>query len=190
MNYFGNLYIVLFHPDDMTLLKNGPSERRKFLDIMISQLKSGYIFSLNQYMKTLEQRNIYLRQIKYENKSEQMLDIWDEKLAEHAQKVWEYRNAFIKKIKEKINLFHMNITQQKEMINIEYYSSCQKKENYIEKLKKNRNLDISRGFTSVGIHRDDFELFINGEPIQIYRITRSTKNSNHLVKTFRIRDYI
>ena len=52
----------------MTLLKNGPAERRKFLDIMISQLKSGYVFALNQYMKTLEQRNMYLRQIKFENK--------------------------------------------------------------------------------------------------------------------------
>lgn len=147
MNFFGNLYVVLFHPDDMTLLKNGPAERRKFLDIMISQLKVGYVFALNQYMKTLEQRNMYLRQIKFENKPIGMLEIWDEKLAEYGQKVWEYRNEFMEKIKERINRFHMPMTQEKEKISIHYQSSCKNKQEYLEALQKNRSADIAKGFT-------------------------------------------
>lgn len=147
MNFYGNLYIVLFHPDDMTLLKNGPSERRKFLDIMISQLKSGYVFALNQYMKTLEQRNIYLRQIKYENKPASMLDIWDENLAEYGTKVYEYRNEFIEKIKEKINKFHTPITEGKEEISIKYNSNCKNKNEFLENLRNSRSIDIQKGYT-------------------------------------------
>lgn len=147
MSYFGNIYIVLFNPDDMALLKNGPIERRKFLDIMISQLKTNYVFVLNQYMKTLEQRNTYLRQIKFENKPVNMLDIWDEKLAEYGFKVWIYRNEFIEKIKDRINKFHMAMTEEKEKISIEYKSSLKNKEQYIEILKNNRNIDIQKGYT-------------------------------------------
>lgn len=131
----------------MALLKNGPIERRKFLDIMISQLKTNYVFVLNQYMKTLEQRNTYLRQIKFEKKPANMLDIWDEKLAEYGFKVWVYRNEFIEKIKDRINKFHMAMTEEKEKISIEYKSSLKNKEQYIEILKNNRNIDIQKGYT-------------------------------------------
>ena len=78
----GNIYVVLFAPDDITILKNEPSKRRRFLNIMISQLRPAYVHALNQYNKILEQRNTYLKQIKFNNKSEEMLDIWDEQLVE------------------------------------------------------------------------------------------------------------
>lgn len=133
----------------MTLLKSGPAERRKFLDIMISQLKSGYVFALNQYMKTLEQRNMYLRQIKYDGKPQAMLEIWDEKLAEYGQKVWAYRNEFMEKIKERINRFHMPMTEEKEKVTIQYESNCKHKNEYIEQLRKNRSVDISKGYTTL-----------------------------------------
>ncbi len=149
MNFFGNLYIVLFNPDDMSLLKNGPYERRKFLDIMISQLKSGYVYNLNQYMKTLEQRNTYLRQIKFENKPEEMLDIWDEKIIEYGEKVYEYRKLFIEKLKEKVNKFHSPITEGKEELSIEYISNLENKAIFKTKLKDNRQLDIKKGYTSL-----------------------------------------
>ena len=145
----GNLYIVLFNPDNMSLLKDGPSERRKFLDIMISQLKAGYVFNLNQYMKVLEQRNIYLNQIRLENKSEEMLEIWDEKLAEYGQKVYEYRNEYIDKIKEKINKFHEVITDEKEKISIKYISQLKDIEDFKNKLKENRKIDVKKGFTGI-----------------------------------------
>jgi len=164
----GNIYIVLFNPDDMSLLKNGPAQRRKFLDIMISQLKSGYVYNLNQYMKTLEQRNTYLRQIKYENKDESILDIWDEKLAEYGQKVYEYRNEYIEKIKEKINIFHEQITSGKEKLSIKYISNMKNKDDFLNKMKETRNIDIQKGFTNLGIHRDDFEIEINKKSASIY----------------------
>ena len=95
----GNINIVIFTPDDINILKDGPQKRRKFLDIMISQLRPNYMHVLSNYSKTLEQRNNYLRQIKQENKNPELLDIWDEKLADYAQKIYLYRNEFIEKIK-------------------------------------------------------------------------------------------
>ena len=80
----GNINIVLFTPDDIDIFKEGPSRRRKILDVMISQLRPNYLYNLNMYNKVLEQRNNYLKQIKFENKPESMLDIWEEKLADYA----------------------------------------------------------------------------------------------------------
>ena len=168
MNFYGNLYVVLFSPDDMILLKGGPEERRKFLDIMISQLKAGYVFALNQYMKALKERNIYLKQIKYESKDSSLLDVWDESLAEYGIEVYKYRNEFINKLKEKVNKFHSPITGDVEEISIKYNSNCINKEKFLSNLRKNRQIDISRGFTGIGIHHDDFEIKINDKSVLVY----------------------
>ena len=134
----GNLNLVIFTPDDIQILKNGPDKRRRFLDMMIGQLRPNYVYNLNNYLKVLEQRNNYLRQIKEENKPEEMLEIWDEKLAEYAQIICNYRIEFNEKHK------------------------------YLEILKQRRKLDIIKGFSTKGIHRDDFQVFINDKEIGIY----------------------
>ena len=164
----GNINIVIFTPDDIDILKGGPQNRRKFLDVMISQLKPNYMHVLNLYLKTMEQRNNYLRQIKLENKNENMLDIWDEKLVEYGIKIYEYRNEFINKIKEKISDIHSKITSNKEQIKIEYISNCVDREEYLNILKVRRKLDIIKGYTTKGIHRDDFIIYINDNPVNVY----------------------
>ena len=78
---------------------------------MIGQLKPAYVYNLNMYLKYLEQRNNYLKQIKTENKSDEMLEIWNEKLAEYAEKVYNYRIKFVNQIKEKINPRYESITR-------------------------------------------------------------------------------
>ncbi len=162
----GNINIVIFTPDDIQILKNGPSERRRFLDMMIGQLRPNYVYNLNNYLKTLDQRNNYLKQIKEENKPEEMLEIWDEKLAEYALNICNYRIEFIQKIKNKIAEIHSKITE--ETINIEYITECSNKESYLNLLRQRRKLDIIKGFTTKGIHRDDFKTYINGKEIEIY----------------------
>ena len=164
----GNINIVIFTPDDINILKGGPQNRRRFLDIMISQLKPNYMYAINLYLKVLEQRNNYLRQIREEKKDENLLDIWDENLAEYAQTIYKYRKEYINKIKEKIQKVHSEITNNKEEIEIEYLSECETKENYLKLLKERRKLDIIKGFTTKGIHRDDFTININKKPIDIY----------------------
>lgn len=164
----GNINIVMFSPDDIEILKSGPAKRRRFLNILISQLRPKYVYCLNMYLKTLEQRNSYLRQIKLENKPKEILEIWDEKLAEYAEYIYNYRNEFIEKIKNKINKIHNEITDNKEEIKIKYITDCENKERYLQELKKSMEQDIQKGYTTKGIHRDDFYVFINGKQVNIY----------------------
>ena len=162
----GKNYIVLFTPEDISILKNEPSKRRRFLNIMISQLRPMYVHLLNQYNKTIEQRNIYLKQIKYDGKTISNLDIWDEQIVELGTKIYEYRKEFIEKINEKIFDIHLKTTENKEQIKVKYISNIGT--NYLESLKKNKNSDIQKGYTQIGIHRDDFEIYINDSPVSIY----------------------
>lgn len=164
----GNVNIVIFTPEDINILKDGPAGRRRFLDMMIGQLRPNYVYNLNMFLKTIEQRNNYLRQIREENKPEEMLEIWDEKLAEYAGIIFNYRNEFIKKIIQKINKIHSEITENKEKLEIEYISNCENKENYLKLLKERRKLDIIKGFTTKGIHRDDFMIYINEKEVGTY----------------------
>lgn len=165
----GNINIVMFSPDDIEILKSGPAKRRRFLNILISQLRPQYVYYLNMYIKTIEQRNNYLRQIKeLNNPTKEMLKIWDEKLAEYASYVFNYRNEFVEKIKDKILSIHKNITQEKEEIKIKYISDCLNKEKYIEELEKNWEQDILRRYTTKGVHRDDIYIYINGKQVNIY----------------------
>ena len=162
----GKNYIVLFTPEDIGILKNEPSKRRRFLNIMISQLRPIYVHMLSEYNKLIEQRNTYLKQIKFEGKPEENLEIWDEQIVKLGTKIYEYRKEFIEKINKKIHDIHLKTTENKEIIRIKYVSNIEK--NYLECLKKNRKSDIQKGYTGVGIHRDDFEIYINGNLVSIY----------------------
>ena len=162
----GKNYVVLFTPEDISILKNEPSKRRRFLNIMISQLRPKYVHLVNEYNKIIEQRNTYLKQIKFENKSEDILDIWDEELYNIGIKIYEYRKEFIEKINSKIKDIHLKTTENKEEIEIKYITNVDK--DFLEKIKRQRKIDIAKGYTSIGIHRDDFETYINKKNISIY----------------------
>lgn len=164
----GKINIVIFTPDDINILKSGPAQRRRFLDIFISQLRPNYVYCLNLYLKALEQKNNYLKQIKFENKSEDFLDIWDEKLADYAERVFKYRFEFIEKLKNKIKDVHSIITENNENIEIEYVTDFTNKNEFLNKLKNNRKLDISKGYSGKGVHRDDFNIYINDNLVNIY----------------------
>ena len=164
----GTINVVLFSPDDINILKEGPSKRRKFLDMMIGQIRPKYIYTLSNYLKILEERNNYLKQININNHDENLLEIWDEKLSEYGELVYLYRKEFINKIEKIIKNIHNEITEDKEKIEIKYVSDYENKEKFIEKIRKNRSKDIYKGYTTVGIQRDDFIININGEPLNIY----------------------
>ena len=164
----GNIYIVLFTPDDINILKNGPSKRRRFLDIMISQLRPKYIYSLNQYNRIISQRNAYLKQIRFSDVNNNLLDIWDENLSIYGEKIHNYREEFIKKITNNINYIHGNITNKNEKIDIQYIYNFKDKKDFLDKLKYNRKLDIKTGITNAGIQREDFNVSINGKKLNLY----------------------
>ena len=164
----GNIHTVIFTPDDINILKGGPENRRKFLNIMISQLRPKYMHTYGLYKKALDERNNYLKKIKQENADENLLELWDEQLISYGKIISEYRKDFIEKIKDKIERIHNNITNDKEKINIEYLTDCLDENKYRDFLKQRRRLDIIKGYTTRGIHRDDFQIFINDILVNVY----------------------
>ena len=168
----GKVNIVLFTPDDINILKNGPDQRRKFLNMMIGQIRPNYVNILNTYTKVMEQRNNYLKQIRnLDDKNKinyELLDIWDEKLASLSYKICLYRTEFINKISEKIKDIHKNITENKEEIKIEYITESSDEKKLLELIKQRRKLDIIKGYTTKGAHRDDFNIYIDCDLVNVY----------------------
>ncbi|MBR3697059.1 MAG: DNA replication/repair protein RecF [Clostridia bacterium] len=142
---------MIFTPDTIDIIKDNPDTRRKFLNMLISSLRPNYIHLMNNYKKVLIQRNNFLRQIKIDNKLNNILDIWDEQLVELSYQIYEYRKKYIDKFSEKINNIHKKITKCGnciEEIKIQYYSDSYNKDEFLKKLKINRDSDIKKGFTS------------------------------------------
>ena len=166
----GKINIVMFTPDDINIIKGGPANRRKFLDMMISSLRPNYLHLLNEYNKALEQRNNYLKQIKLDNKPEEMLEIWDEQLAKYSNQIYNYRNKYTQLIKEKIEDIHNSITKSgnNETIKLKYISTGEDEVSFKNGLIKSRKIDISRGYTATGIHRDDIIIYVNHKPVSIF----------------------
>lgn len=159
----GNLNIVIFSPDDIIILKQAPALRRKFLDILISQLKPNYVHILGEYNKVLEQRNAMLKSKKIET-----IDVWDEQLAILNEKIYGYRKYYIDKLGEKLTVIHPMVTSEKEKIKILYKTKYKSKEDFLELLKRSLNNDLYKGYTSIGAHRDDFEIYINENLLNVY----------------------
>ena len=159
----GNLNIVIFSPDDIIILKQAPALRRKFLDILISQLKPNYVHILVEYNKVLDQRNAMLK-----SRNTETIEIWDEQLATFAEKIYDYRKTYIEKLNEKMQVIHPKLTNEKEKIDIKYKTGFETKEKFLEKLKRGLQNDLYKGYTHEGTHRDDFEISINGQVLNIY----------------------
>lgn len=159
----GNLNIVIFSPDDILILKQSPSLRRKFLDILISQLKPNYVHVLSEYNKVLEQRNALLK-----SKNVDTIEIWNEQLADLNEKIFNYRKYYIEKIQEKLLMIHPRVTNERENIKIVYKTKFEDREKFLNLLEKNLTFDLYKGYTSIGAHRDDFEIYINDNMLNVY----------------------
>lgn len=172
----GNLNTVIFSPDHMKIIKDGPSERRRFMDIILSQVKPGYYYNLVQYLKVLEQRNNLLNESRTNESILKTIDIWNEQLADFGTKIIMARHNFVKKICNTAEETHKRISNGKENLELKYKSSIdysnnlQKdiKDSFINSLEKNINIDIKRGVTHKGPHRDDILFFINDAEVKTY----------------------
>lgn len=170
----GKLNVVLFSPEDLKIIKEGPSERRRFLNNEISQMFPKYYYTLSQYNKILQQRNKILKDYKGKKFD---LDIWDQQLVHYGGWLMIYRKNFIKKIGLLAKLMHRKITEGLESLEIYYDANVKVKENdelkeiksnFIDQLKKYKEMEERRGLTLVGPHRDDVIFKINGFDIKNY----------------------
>ena len=173
----GNLYAVLFSPEDLFIVKQGPTERRRFVDITLCQIKPSYFYNLQLLAKILKQRNMLLKSICCNPGLIDTIDIWNTKLAEVAAVIIIARQNFAHKLSELAQNQHKYITNDKEIITFDYNCSFQlgsasKKSEvmdiYLNQLEKSIKRDISLGYTSYGPHRDDYDIIINDKSLKLY----------------------
>ncbi|MCL2225443.1 MAG: DNA replication/repair protein RecF [Defluviitaleaceae bacterium] len=159
---FGRLLVVMFSPEDLRLIKAGPSERRRFMDMEICQLSPVYYSDLKEYFRALKQRNALLKILQKDRGSamRESLSVWDEQLINYGLRIIKTRHSFVEKVNKIAAEIHKNITQGAEELRLEYKAGIAA-ENYAAVMEKSHEKDIARGTTSDGIHTDDIEFTIN-----------------------------
>jgi DNA replication and repair protein RecF len=165
---YGTILTVIFSPEDLNLVKLGPSERRKFLDIEICQLSKIYYYNLGEYYKILKHRNSLLKSFKQnKNYNKEMLYIWDEQMVYHGCKIIQSRRDFINKLNVIAKKIHKDITNNVEDLEVIYKPNTIEKD-FKDKLYKNIEKDLLFGITSTGIHKDDVNFNINKIDVKTY----------------------
>ena len=161
----GTLNVVMFSPEDLRIIQDGPSYRRKFVDMELCQLDSFFLYNLNSYNKIVNQRNSLLKEINFKPELKSTLDIWDNQLISYGSKVIERRVQFTAQLNEIIYDIHKNLSGGKEEIKI-IYDPDTTIEDYEKRLNDSKDRDIKSKITSVGPHRDDFIFEVNGIDIR------------------------
>ena len=163
----GLLHIVFFSPEDLGIVKNGPAERRRFMDMELCQLDASYLHNLNQYNKTVENRNRLLRDMYQFPDLKDTLSIWDAQLVIYGNKIIESRRAFITDLNEIVGGIHAKLSGDREHLTIRYEPNVETGD-FEEKLLRSRERDIHMKMTSVGPHRDDFSFMDDETDLRRY----------------------
>ncbi len=161
----GFVNIVFFSPEDLSIIKNGPSERRRFIDMQLCQSDKIYLYDLINYNKVLAQRNNLLKQIGSDRSLTDTLDIWDEQLINYAVKIITRRREYIKELNEIIRDIHLKLSGNLEELDIGYDMNVGEDEIY-QRLKKDRDRDIFQKMTNCGPHRDDLKIMIKDKDLR------------------------
>ena len=163
--FMGEFLAVVFSPVHLSLVKEGPYERRRFVDTAISQLKPKYVASLTQYNKAIQQRNVLLKDLVYHSELYDTLDVWEDRIAFFASEIIRQRIGYINKLSQYTDEIYRGISSGKEKLSISYNqqtvvfgdSKQELYENMKAQLFASRKNDIICGYTSVGPHRDDID---------------------------------
>ena len=162
---FGIVNLVFFSPEDLNIIKNGPGERRRFMDLELCQLDQIYLTDLAGYNHIVNQRNRLLKDL-YQNPSlRETLGIWDIQMLQYGKKIIEKRRDFVRDLNDVIQDIHRNLTGGEEHLEVIYEPSTES-ECFEETLKKNRERDMRMKMTSAGPHRDDLCFMVNGIDIR------------------------
>lgn len=163
----GIVNVVIFSPEDLKLVKEGPKERRAFIDREISQIRPKYYQLLHSYHKNLIQRNNLLKEFEIDKI---LLDVYDFNLSEIGYEIMKYREEFLEEISNIASENHYKISSGKEILKIEYDRDMEvaSQEEYYKVMKDNQNKDIYKKSTSFGIHKDDINIKLNDIDLRSY----------------------
>ena len=185
----GKLNIVVFKPEDIKIVTDSPTIRRKYIDFVISSISKSYLDNITKYKKVLEERNNLLKEIKIRFKGskklletdQNLLDVYDKILSKLNIDICNERNKIINKLNTYIYDIHLKLTEnytKSENLHIKYVSNVAEDiEKMYNNLSKSRLNDISKGYTSLGIHRDDYIISINSLDVSIYGSQGQKKSS-------------
>ena len=159
--------VVFFSPEDLGIIKNGPSERRRFVDMELCQLDKFYLYNLNHYNKIVNQRNKLLKDMYMNPDLRETLSIWDMQLVSFGSKIIERRRTFVEQLNEIVYDIHKRLSGNREELMIKYEPDVENKD-FEHKLKSSQDRDIKSKMTSVGPHRDDFSFLVGDIDIRKY----------------------
>ena len=161
----GKFCAVLFSPEHLSLVRDGPSFRRNFIDSALCQIRPSYAMLISHYNHTLIQRNALLKDIPRHAELTDTLEIWDEKLTKYGEEIIRGRIKYIDQIRESVKTIYSGICENKEKLELSYQKST---DNLGQALKDARRGDIYCGHTSIGPHRDDLDLFIDSQSARVF----------------------
>ena len=164
---FGLINIIIFSPEDLSIVKNGPGERRRFMDMEICQISRIYYSNLLRFSKILDQRNNLLKQIYFKPEIKETLDTWDEQLVDTGKTIIKERRNFIGMMNDIIQDIHNSLSSGKEKIELIYEPNVEE-DKFLKVLKEKRKLDLKNSVTMTGPQRDDFAVMINGNDVRVY----------------------
>jgi len=177
-DYIGAINVVMFAPEDLTLVKGSPQIRRRFIDMELGQIQPAYIYHLGQYQKLLKQRNHLLKDLqRQQQKDLVLLRVLTEQLSYHASELLVRRFAFIDLLTKWAGPIHYGISHQLENLEIRYHASVEVSEEanrekieniYADKFRELEEREIDRGTTLIGPHRDDLLFYVNTKNVQTY----------------------
>lgn len=159
------VYIVIFSPEDLKIVKEGPDNRRRFLDRELCQIKPVYYSDLGNYKKVLKERNALLRE---GNKDKNLYSVFNEALADYGMRIVKERKNFIERLNKISEKLHNDISGGSEKIELFYETKIENKEEYLDILKENFEKDVQRAYTGFGPHKDDIKIIINGTDIRVF----------------------
>ena len=160
--HIGLLPLVMISPADTELIQGGSEERRRFMDLIISQQDKNYLHALIQYNKALLQRNTLLKEQSHDTS---LFDVLEMQLTMYGEQIFSKRKQLIEKLVPLFNQFHQQICHSAESVDLTYISQLEET-SLEEKLRKNRERDVLIGYTTAGIHKDELEMLLDGSLIR------------------------
>ena len=161
--HIGLIPVVVVAPSDTLLIDGGSEERRRLMDMVISQYDRSYIDAMNRYNKALQQRNVLLKQ--EEEPDIEVISLFEEQMAEEGEKIYKLRKAFVEELIPIFQRIHETISENREQVSLNYVSHCQRGP-LLEVIQRDRFKDRALGYSLHGIHRDDLEFMLSGHPMK------------------------
>ena len=160
----GSFCAIVFSPDDLGLITEGPAKRRRFLDIAITELHPSYLNALRKYNRAVTQRNALLKENKKGYCDLSLLNLFEEEIATNGSIIIKERLNYLEEIKDTVSGIYRGLSAEKENLSVEYISTVG--EDFLNQLKLSRKEDFLTATTSVGPHRDDLSFFINNQSVR------------------------